>query len=230
MKTLTFIIADDNPVDKFLHAKIASELGHHVLNVVEDGSQLITACWEYKPDIVLSMSNKNGIPACEIIKEAFPFIKCICSIAYGDVSFPPPLKNGVIDAYILKGFTSTKLNAAILSILSNQFYLDPLLYHSLVNNTKPIRNQPELSELYSYHIIEHQGEKLKITDRHILLVSAIYHNMKREEIARLMNISTGSVDMNMKRLKNKMGVESRIALVKLFSEWGLIQPITHKKG
>lgn len=234
MKTLTFIVADHNPVDKFLHAKIVCELGHHVLHVVEDGGMLIRACRDLKPDIILfdtAMPKKDGITACTIIRQEFPAIQCICATSVADLSFPVTLKNNGIDGYLLKGFTATKLNTALQSVLSNQFYIDPLLYHNMVNSIHPIPNQLSgLPELPSHHLVVHHGEKLKITDRQVLLVSAMYENMKREEIAQLMNISTDSIDMNIKRLKNKMGVESRIALVKLFSEWGLIQPIAHKKG
>jgi AmiR/NasT family two-component response regulator len=58
MKKLTIVVADDNPIDKFSHAKIASELGHHVLAVVEDGIELINACRQFQP--LLSSKLKFG--------------------------------------------------------------------------------------------------------------------------------------------------------------------------
>jgi DNA-binding NarL/FixJ family response regulator len=137
-----------------------------------------------------------------------------------------------VDAYLLKGFAAIKLNMAIQHIWSDQFYIDPLMHQDLIRSLKPIKKQlselSELSELSSHHIIAHNGEHIKITDRHILLVSAIYHNLKREEIADLMNISPNTVDMNIKRIKNKMGVENRLTLIQLFSDWGLLQPVAFK--
>lgn len=231
MKKLTIVVADDNPIDKFLHAKIASELGHHVIAVVEDGMELVNACRENKPQLVISdtiMPKKDGISACKMIKQENPLTKCICATSFTDLSFPAQLKNVGIDAYLLKGFASIKLNMAIQHIWSGQFYIDPLMHQNLMSSLKPIRKQ--LSELSSHHAIAHNGEHIKITDRHILLVSAIYHNLKREQIADLMNISPNTVDMNIKRIKNKMGVENRLALIQLFADWGLIQPVTLKNN
>jgi hypothetical protein len=34
--------------------------------------------------------------------------------------------------------------------------------------------------------------------------------------------------MNIKRIKNKMGVENRLTLIQLFSDWGLLQPVAFK--
>ena len=235
MKKLTIVVADDNPIDKFLHAKIASELGHHVLAVVEDGIELINACRQYKPQLVISdtiMPKKDGISACKIIKQEYPITKCLCATSFADLSFPAQIKNVGVDAYLLKGFAAIKLNMAIQHIWSGQFYIDPLMHQDLIRSLKPIKKQlselSELSELSSHYIIAHNGEHIKITDRHILLVSAIYHNLKREEIADLMNISPNTVDMNIKRIKNKMGVENRLTLIQLFSDWGLLQPVAFK--
>jgi DNA-binding CsgD family transcriptional regulator len=41
-----------------------------------------------------------------------------------------------------------------------------------------------------------------------------------------MNIAPDTVDQNIKRFKQRLGVESKMELVKLFIEWGLIVNLT----
>ncbi len=64
--TFTFIIADDNPVDRFLHAKIVSEAGFDVIGLAEDGDVLIELIHNIQPDFILCdifMPKLNGIEA-----------------------------------------------------------------------------------------------------------------------------------------------------------------------
>ncbi|HCP94742.1 MAG TPA: hypothetical protein DIU05_12020 [Bacteroidetes bacterium] len=115
-KINSFIIADDNPIDLFLHAKIVSELGHHVVGLAESGDKLIELCKSHKVDYVLSdtiMPRVDGFAACKVIKEEFPNTKAICVSSFNDLTFPVRLKNNGFDAYLLKGFTSYKLNAVV---------------------------------------------------------------------------------------------------------------------
>jgi DNA-binding NarL/FixJ family response regulator len=78
-------------------------------------------------------------------------------------------------------------------------------------------------EVVPYEILTHNGKIAKITDKHIMMVSAIYHCMQRAEIANLMNISNDTVDTKIKRLKAELSIEDRIELIKLFQDWGFVK-------
>ncbi len=128
---------------------------------------------------------------------------------------------------MLKGFTQHKLKTVVEKTNQNKFYIDPLINKKLLGQLKPIKNElSELSELSNFEVIIHNGEKIKITDRHILLVSAIYYSFKRDKIADIMCLSTDAIDQNIKRLKHKIGIETKMELVRIFIEWGLILPIS----
>lgn len=91
----TFIVADDNPVDRFLHAKIVSEAGFKVLDLADDGNMLVKKTKEVKPDFILSdifMPNLDGISACKKVKEIFPNVNCICTTSFDEMSFPFQIK------------------------------------------------------------------------------------------------------------------------------------------
>lgn len=124
----------------------------------------------------------------------------------------------------MKGFTQHKLKVVVERIQKKQFYIDPLINKNIIGLTKIIKN--ELSELSNFETILYNDEKIKITDRHILLVSSIYYSLKRDKIADIMHLSKDAVDQNIKRLRNKMGIETKMELVRIFIEWGLIPPIS----
>lgn len=246
----TFLIADDNPVDKFLNAKAVSELGHTVVGLAETGKELIDLADQYSFDYILCdtvMPKIDGFTACKEIKAKYPDPKIICVTSFADLTFPSKLKNNLFDAYLLKGYTALKLNAVIEKIDTAAFVVDPLIKTFVLGQLKLIKPElselaglselarvtelaelkalselSELSDLSNSFTITHNGNVIKITDRHILLVSAIYHSKQREEIASLMCIAPDTVDQNIKRFKQKMGIDSKMELVKLFVEWGLI--------
>ena len=227
MKKLnSFIIADDNPIELFLHAKIVSELGYSVVGLATSGEELIELCRAKRTDYILSdtiMPKVDGFNACRIVKKEYPEIKAICATSFNDLTFPIKLRNNGFDAYLLKGFNSFKLSKVISQLSMKSFVIDPILSKDIIKHLKPIKSQlSELSELSEFFKIEHNGIEFKITDRHILLVSAIYHSLRREEISNLMNIAPDTVDQNIKRFKQKLGVDTKMELVKLFIEWGLI--------
>jgi CheY-like chemotaxis protein len=80
INTYSFIIADDNDVDRFLHAKIVSELGHKVKALASDGVELLHACETFLPDFILTdtvMPKLDGIDACKKVKQLSTNIRCI---------------------------------------------------------------------------------------------------------------------------------------------------------
>lgn len=246
----TFLIADDNPVDRYLNAKTVSELGHTVAGLAETGKELIMLADQCSFDYVLCdtvMPKIDGFTACKEIKAKYPEAKIICITSFADLTFPSKLKTNLFDAYLLKGYTALKLNAVIEKIENASFVVDPLIKTFIVGQVKLIKAElselsalselsrvaelselkllselSELSNLSEAFTITHNGSVINITDRHILLVSAIYHSKQRDEIASLMCIAPDTVDQNIKRFKQKMGIDSKMELVKLFVEWGLI--------
>ena len=237
----SFIIADNNPIDKFLHAKIVSELGHQVIATVADGEELIKLCREHYFDMILCdtiMPKLNGLEAALKIKTEFPLVKIIGVSAYANVAFPTVIKHNCFDAYLLKGFSALKLKKVIDCLQENALFIDPLLNTELQKQIRTLKckctklqEQSELLELSKLADltklddgikIEYNGSVIKISEKNIQLVSAIYHSLNREKIAEILIVSPNTVDQNIKRLKQKFEVQNKMELVKLFLEWGLI--------
>ena len=65
-RPLHIIVADDEAELRRYYRAIVTRLGHDVVAVVEDGNELLDACSEHHPDIVITdiaMPNLNGLDA-----------------------------------------------------------------------------------------------------------------------------------------------------------------------
>lgn len=201
----------------------------------------------------LIMPKKHGIEACIQIKNVLPKTKCIISSSYHDISLFYKTAFYKLNGFLFNDITAHKLNICMQQInLHNQFYID-LTYRKdffmavkkIIPEIRKLTKHLDLSEItelsdlsalsenselallnngaVTYDAVIHNGKSIKINDRHILLVSAIYHCLQRREIADIMHIAEHSVDTTIKRLKQSLSIDDRIKLIRLFQDWGYIR-------
>jgi DNA-binding NarL/FixJ family response regulator len=235
MNTLKFIIADDHPVDRYLHAKQVCELKHDVVAFASDGKELIECANNQSFDYVLSdtvMPILDGFAACKKLKEIFPACKFIITSAYQDLSFPIRLKTHGVDAILIKGFPTPKLNNALQIVSNYKRYIDPLLHTDIIKSLPTLKSElSELSELSSDKItLQHNGKAIQITENQILLISALYHSLNPTAIADLLKVTPAAVNQNIKRMKARFDVTSKMELIRLFVDSGLIRNISQQQN
>jgi two-component system, response regulator PdtaR len=78
-KTLRIAVADDEPVVREYFQKILPRLGHTVVAAAANGRQLVEACREHKPDLIIAdvrMPEMDGDAAIQQIcaEQPIPFI------------------------------------------------------------------------------------------------------------------------------------------------------------
>jgi len=232
MNSIKCIVADDNSSDRFLYAKMVSDMGHEVLGLAGDGRELITKTIELKPEFILTditMPNLNGIEASHHIKENISRdINIICIT--GDDILPNAftIAKSHINGYLLKGFPAINLKTAMEASFKGRFYIDNRLHKKIARlfdyDEIPLLAD-NLKETDSYVEIEHGGKKVKISDRQVLIVSAMFDSKRKEEIAKMLSIEPQSVAQNIKRLKIKLNANDRMELIRIFIEYGLIDNV-----
>ncbi len=73
--SLRIIVADDDPEMLRYYARIIPELGHCVVASVPTAGQLIEACHEYQPDVLITGVNLRSEAGLDILESChFPFI------------------------------------------------------------------------------------------------------------------------------------------------------------
>lgn len=232
MKLVTCVVADDFSSDRFLYAKMLSDLGHEVVATASNGNELIDKVLDHRPDFVLTdigMPLKDGIEASRHIKEHIAkSTRIICITGEDIMPNTFEIAKSHINGYLLKGFHSLKLGQALKSVFSGRFFIDPKL-HRKVAQLFDFDDIPEilgnLKENSDSVIIEQDGKKIKISDRQVLIVSALFHSKRKEEIAQMLFIEPESVVQNIKRLKVKLNANDRMELIRIFIEYGLIDNV-----
>lgn len=232
MSELSCLVADDFSSDRFLYAKMLSDLGHEVLAVANNGNELIEKAKQYKPDFILTDINmpvKNGIEASLFIKNKISRdIKIICVTGEDILPNTFEIAKSYINGYVLKGFSLVKLNQAIQCAFAGKFYIDHKLHKKIADLFK-LEEIPELfeglKESADSVIIEQEGFKVKISDRQVLIVSALFYSKSQGEIAEMLSIEPQSVAKNIKRLKERLNATDRMELIRIFMEYGLIDNV-----
>ena len=210
-------------------------MGYDVVGLANNGHELINCANSIPFDYVLSdtvMPIIDGFSACHEIKSLHTKCKFIITTAYQDLSFPIRMATNKVDAVLIKDFPKPKLNTVIEVIGNNKRYIDPLLYNDVVKSLPLLKDElSELSELSEKAIqIDHKGQTIKIKEKHIILISAIYQSYSATDIANLLHISPAAVNQSIKRLKSKLDIKNRMELIKLFLDLGLIRNISQQQN
>jgi len=201
----------------------------------------------------LVMPKMNGIDACCEIKKIAPETICIITTSFSEMNSYFKAAYHKLNGFLFNPVTDQKLNLCLQQITQEKKFHIDLTYRrdffsALIKISKELNalsKHEELSKLnelmellelsnddkkalqdegaLTFHKLKHNGRPVKITDKHVLIVSAIYHCMQRAEIANLMNISNDTVDTKIKRLKAELSIEDRIELIKLFQDWGFVK-------
>lgn len=115
MQSLRIVVAEDEPEVLADLQETLVEMGHEVVAAVPDGEQLVSACRELSPDLVVTdikMPNRDGLEAARAIREIRP-TPIVVVTAYHDEEFiDRALKEHVL-AYLLKPINDHTLKTSI---------------------------------------------------------------------------------------------------------------------
>lgn len=114
-KSLRIAVAEDEPELLADLSETLTEFGHEVVAAVQNGSDLIDSCREFRPDLVITdikMPDMDGLEAASIIRKECPIPFVVVS-AYHDQEFiDRALKEHVL-AYLIKPVNDQSLKASI---------------------------------------------------------------------------------------------------------------------
>lgn len=192
---------DINIVDE--HAMVAESMAlalnqkgtMHVSRTYKTLESFSQAMSEKRPDVLLfdiSIPSGDMIEMCKDIIKAYPRIKIIAATGHNKYSVIKRALDTGIHGYILKNSNIEELVKAILCVWQGENYISP-----------------EVESIISKH--ERQSVNLTVVERHILFHICDGHT--NPEIARLLHLSTETVNWYRKRLLAKFHVNNTVKLV-----------------
>lgn len=199
------LIADDHAIVRAgLRTLIATENDLELLGEATGGLEAIEKVHQYSPDVLvldISMPDKDGIEVIRTLKEEGS--KCailILTVHEDDALLREAIRLGA-GGYILKHAAESELISAIRSVFHGDLYVHPKMIRSLL---KPEHAAPQKDRSAVETITAREEEVLKL----------IVQGYTNKQVADELCISIRTVEGHRANLTEKLGIRSRVDLLR----------------
>ena len=191
----TIIIADDHPITLSGIRVYIENLGYHVLDTYQNGTDAYNGIMQLSPDFVildLNMPGMNGLEVLEKVRAVNNDVKIILYTMYHEKSFLTKAKELGVNGYLLKDFALEELVICLEKINNDEDWFSPKLEVALTIN-------------------KHDDVKTKLltlsqAERKVLELIGEDHNTKT--IAELLFITDKTVEKHRSNIIKKLGLPS----------------------
>lgn len=208
------LIADDHAIVRTgLRALINSESTMELVGEADGGYETIDLVEKTQPDVLvldLSMPDLDGIAVTKKIKPQFPNVHILILTIHEDQALLREAIKAGAAGYILKHAAEAELISAIQIILRGDLYVDPAMVRLLLQEpAAPLTMLPKSTEA--------------LTPREIEVLKLIVQGYTNRQIGEELNISFRTAESHRASLSEKLGLHSRVELVRYAREHGLIE-------
>ena len=207
------LIADDHAIVRAgLRALLVEAAAFDLVGEAVGGYEAIELVGKTTPDVLildLSMPDLDGISVTRQIKPQFPDLKILILTLHEDEALLKEAIKAGAAGYILKRAAEAELISAIQVILRGDIYVDPALLRGLIEESP----QPQVNQ-------EEQSEPL--TRRETEVLRLIVDGYTNRQIGEELNISIRTVEGHRANIADKLGLHSRVELVRYARQHGLI--------
>ena len=208
------LIADDHAIVRTgLRALINSEPAMELVGEATGGYEAIELVEKTHPDALvldLSMPDLDGIAVTKKIKSQFPNLRILILTLHEDEALLRAALKAGASGYILKRAAEAELISAIHIILRGDLYVDPSMVRMLLKDeVAPTVTQSKSTEA--------------LTPREIDVLKLIVQGYTNRQIGEELNISVRTAESHRANLSDKLGLHSRVELVRYAREHGLIE-------
>jgi two-component system response regulator NreC len=208
------LIADDHAIVRAgLRVVLTSEPSLHLVGEAAGGYEAIEMVSDTQPNILVldvSMPDLDGIAVTKKLKPLYPDLKIlILTIHKDDALLREAIKSGAA-GYILKQAAESELISAIQIVMRGDMYVDPSMLRSLIE------------EKSSPTDVRHESVE-PLTPRETEVLKLIVQGYTNRQIGKELNISVRTVEGHRANLSGKLGLRSRVDLVRYAREHGLLE-------
>ncbi len=207
------LIADDHGLLRAgLRALLSAEEDFDVLGAACDSTEALELSMQLRPDVVLmdiSMPGTGGIEATRKLKERLPSVHVLILTIHEDKGLLREAIQAGADGYILKRAAESELITAIQAVMRGDLYVHPAMTRVLL--TEQPSTRPTASA---------QVEPL--TTREIEVLKLIVQGYTNRQTADRLNLSVRTVESHRANIMGKLGIHSRVELVRYATENSLL--------
>ena len=215
MSKLRILLADDHTMlREGLKMLVNAQSDMECVGEAGDGRAAFRMAQELQPDVVVmdvSMPELNGLKATEKLKSACPHIKVLTLTRHKDDGYLQQLLGAGVSGYVLKQSAASNLIDALRVVVAGGNYLDPAIAGKVMNNfARPHRKA--------------RGEaQAALTDREEEVLRLVAWGYSNKEIAARLSLSVKTVEAHKANATQKMGMQSRIDIVRYALLQGWLQ-------
>lgn len=214
MNKLRILLAEDHEtIRDGLKLLVNSQPDMEVVGAADNGRVAVQLAQQLVPDVVImdvSMPELNGLQATKKLKEKFPQMKILPLTRHTDDGYLQQLLLAGASGYVLKQSKSVELLRAIRAVALGQTYLDPAIAEKAVN---PIRKRATRGLPPNANLSDREAEVLRLI---------AWGHINKEVAARL-NVSVKTVEVHKANAMRKMGMKSRVDIVRYALLQGWLQ-------
>ena len=210
MTIRVFMVDDHALVRAGMRMILSGETDIEVVGEADCGESALPLIRKLKPDVVLCDLHLPGVSGLEITERLVKgrHAKVIVVSVLEDGPMPRKLIEAGASGYVGKGGDSAELVRAVRDVARGKRFL-----------ANGIAQKLALSGL--------GGEATpfdELSPRELETAMLLVQGLRQEEIARRLNLSPKTVNTHKSRLFAKLGIEDNIALARLASQYGLVDP------
>lgn len=207
------LVADDHAIVRTgLRTLLKAEPSMELVGEATGGYEAIELVEKTRPDVLLldlSMPDLDGIAVTKQIKPRFPDVHILILTIHEDQAMLQEAIRSGASGYILKRAAESELISAINIVMRGDMYVDPAMMRALLDE--------------KVDRLDSQSERVEpLTPRETEVLTYIVQGYTNRQIGEALNISVRTVEGHRANLSAKLGLQSRVDLVRYAREHGLI--------
>jgi two-component system response regulator NreC len=207
------MIVDDHAIVRAgLRALLFEEAAFDLVGEAAGGYEALELVEKTKPDVLildLSMPDLDGISVTRKIKPNFPDLKILILTLHEDEALLKEAIKAGAAGYILKRAAEAELISAIRTILRGDLYVDPSMVRGLLEESRQVQ-------------VKQSDQTESLTPRETEILRLIVEGYTNRQIGQELNISIRTVEGHRANISDKLGLHSRVELVRYARKTGLI--------
>ena len=212
MSIKVFIVDDHALVRTGFRLILGREVDIEVLGEAESGEEALPQFRKLKPDVVLCDLNLPGISGLEVTERIVRGdygCKVIALSVLEDGPLPRRLLEAGASGYLGKACDAAELLRAVRDVARGKKYLASAIAQgiALSGMTRDAASPFDM-----------------LTPREMEVALLLNQGMRQEAIARRLSLSAKTINTHKSRLFEKLGIRDSIALARLVSQYGLVDP------
>ena len=210
-KPLRVVLADDHAVVREgLRLLLAAQPDMEVVGLAGDGESACRVARELAPDVLvmdLSMPVLGGAEAAERVRRESPGVRVLALTVHEERAYLTKLLRAGASGYVLKRAAAADLVRAIRTVASGGTYIDPAVAEVLVDG-------------FLGGGTTEDGPPPALSEREEEVLVRMARGYSNKEIAAQLEISVKTVETYKARLMEKLGLRSRVDIVRYASRRG----------